>query len=109
MGNFKVEPKDKQLFITLSGKFTPEDHPKFIAAFNDGVSKVTPKDTELVFDAGDFQVLSPDMHDKLAECFKLYDSKGFKKITMNIGANVFVSMQVKRIAKDVGLTNFEIK
>lgn len=108
MGDFIYEPKDHQLFITLSGKFTQEDHPKYIAAFTEGLSKVNPKDCKLIFDATNFQVLTADMRIRLAECFKLYQGCGFKKIIMYVEDNFFVNMQVKRIAAEVGLTNYEI-
>jgi hypothetical protein len=108
MGAFDVSTGYNTLTVTLEGKFTQEDHPKFVAAFKAGVNKIQPANSDLIFNAGEFQVLATDMHEKLRECFILYKSYGFKKILMNIGDNIFVAMQVKRIAKDVGLDNFDI-
>jgi len=108
MGAYNISTGLNTLTVTLQGEFTQEDHPKFLAAFKAGVNKIQPANCELVFNAGNFQVLSPDMHDRLRECFILYKGYGFKKITMNIGDNIFVAMQVKRIAKDTGLDNFDI-
>ncbi len=108
MGIYDVKTFQNTLTVTLEGKFTNEDTLSFLKAFNDGVKKIVPANTELIFHASKFQVLPADMHDALGNCFKLYKSLGFKKITMDMGDNVIVIMQVKRIAKEVGLDNFDI-
>lgn len=108
MNKYTVTPGINTLTIDLEGKFEEEDAKNFVDDFKKGLSKVQPNSCELIFNAGKLHVVSPDMHNQLKNCFELYQKIGFKKITMFLENNVILGMQVKRLASDAGLSNFEI-
>jgi hypothetical protein len=108
MASYKITQGLNTLRIELEGKFGPEIGDKYLTEFNAVVRKIQPANTDLIFKAADFQVLGSDLQDSLKQCFELYHKIGFKKISMDLGSNVILSMQVKRLAAAAGLTNFEI-
>lgn len=108
MGQFNITRGINSLKITLAGKFTPEETAQFLKEFQAEVAKIQPANTELHFSAGDFQVLAAERQDSLKECFQLYHKIGFKKVVIDVGNNAILKMQVKRLAADAGVTNFEI-
>lgn len=108
MGTYNIAHSSNTLTVKLEGKFDQQLTAEFVKAFQTEVGKINAANTELVFLAENFQVLGADMHDTLAGCFKLYQTIGFKKISMNLGKNMVLKMQVNRIAIAAGLKNFEM-
>jgi two-component sensor histidine kinase len=108
MPNYSITHGVNTLNVSLSGKFEPERGNEFLKAFQAEVAKIQPSNTVLHFSAGDFHVLSADYQDGLKACFAMYQKIGFKKIMMDLGNNAILSMQVKRLASEAGLKNFEI-
>lgn len=108
MKKYTITTGINTLTVDLEGKFEQEDAKSFVSEFKEKLSKVQPNNCELIFNAGKLHVASPDMHDTLRNCFEMYEKIGFKKITMFLENNVILGMQVKRLASDAGLSNFEI-
>ena len=108
MANYSIIKKPEVLFLTLEGRFDEETAGKFVKDFTAETSKIIPTQYTLEIDAGEVSVISPDMQETLKSCFKLYQSVGFKKVLMHLKGNAILSMQVKRLAADAGLANFEI-
>ncbi len=108
MGTYKIDLMADRLKMTLAGKFDQALTEKVVQDFLNETKKIRPSNYILEIDASTFQVLPSEMHDTLKGCFELYKSAGFKQVLMHHGDNVILSMQVKRIAKEAGLDNFEI-
>lgn len=108
MNKFKITPGTDTLTVDLEGKFDKESADEFIEEFNSILKTVNPKNCELIFNAGRMNVVSPDLHESLKNCFKMYQKIGFKKISVFLENNVILGMQVKRLANDAGLSNYEI-
>ncbi|HEX3039289.1 MAG TPA: hypothetical protein VHP54_03230 [Caproiciproducens sp.] len=108
MGTYNITHGINVLKVELSGKFDVESKSRFLQDFQSEVAKIQPSNTELQFSAGNFQILAADSQNGLIACFELYQKIGFKKITMNLGNNAILGMQVKRLAAEAGLKNFEI-
>lgn len=109
MGTFNFSTSSDSLNIALSGSFDKPTVASFISKFNTEVKKIQPAKCQLVVEVSEMQVQPAEMQDTLKGCFQLYESAGFKKIIMNVGNNVILAMQARRIAKDAGLSNVEVK
>lgn len=109
MGTYNFSTNGDKMNIALAGSFDKPTVEGFVAKFNTEVKKIQPAKCELVIETSQMQVQPGDMHDTLKGCFKLYGSAGFKKISMNVGDNVILAMQARRIAKEAGLSNVEVK
>jgi hypothetical protein len=108
MGSYSIVKKPEKLVLTLEGRFDEETAGKFFKDFTNETSKIVPSQYSLEVVATELNVVSPDMQESLKSCFKLYQSIGFKKVLMQLKGNAILAMQVKRIAADAGLDNFEI-
>lgn len=109
MGTFNFSIAGNVMKVILSGDFDKATVANFVARYKTEVTKINPSSCELVIEISQMQVQTADMQETLHACFKLYGSTGFKKIKMNVGDNVVLAMQARRIAKLCGLTNVEVK
>lgn len=109
MKKFKIALENDTLTIELEGKFDKENADSFTQEFKETLKNVQPEKCELIINAGKLHVASPDLHESLKNCFRLYEKIGFKKITILLENNVILGMQAKRLAGEAGLSNFEIK
>lgn len=108
MASYNIAKQPEKLLLTLEGRFDEETAGRFVKDFMAETSKIIPSQYILEITAADLNVVSPDMQESLKSCFKLYQSVGFKKVLMHLAGNAILAMQVKRLAADAGLSNFEI-
>lgn len=109
MGIYKFSSMPGSFSITLEGLFTPEETDQFVSGFMSEIKKIQPSKSELIFDVTKFQILPANMHETLKNCFQMYQSFGFKKILIYLGGNAILGMQVRRIATEAGMENYELK
>lgn len=109
MEKFSIDVTGDILKIVLDGKFGDDDIASFGAAYQQAVGKITPSQFNLELDVRNMGVITPDKQEKLKGFFILYKQTGFKKVTMRMQDSAILAMQVKRLAKEAGITDFEIK
>ncbi len=109
MGNFKVTTGDKTVDVICDGVFTPSDAQAFVAEFQKQTASITPANCSLNLDASNLAVSPAEMHEILKGCLNMYKAMGFGKVTLNVGTNVIVKMQVQRLANEIGFNSFEVK
>jgi len=104
----KVNVAKKTIDMTVSGTFTPEKAQQFIDDYQKKVSSINASEFVLEFDCRDLDVVTQQMIPTLESCLELYKSSGFKKVEVGISKSAIISMQLNRLAKKVGLDNFEV-
>lgn len=109
MGSYNFSTSFKEMNISFEGAFTPEDAQNFVNDFKNQVVKVNPATCYLNLDGTKLAISPAQMVDMLRSCFAMYKAAGFNHVTMNPGSNVVLRMQVSRLAKEAGLTDFELK
>ena len=103
-----VDSVNKVVNMTVAGQMTMEDANLFLEDYK---NKITPLDGEkyaLVVDCTEMNILTQDMTDSLTGGMQLYKETGFYKVTYTIKGNAVLKMQLSRIAKNAGLTNYEV-
>ncbi len=108
MGNYKVSVTANAVNVMCEGNFTPEDAQAFVKEFNKQVASIKPVNYHLSLDASKLAVSPAEMQEILKGCLALYKSLGFERISLNVGSNVVLKMQLQRLAKEVGLGSIEI-
>lgn len=108
MKKFSVNVEGNTLKIVLDGTFGDEDIEAFGQEYGAAVSKINPTQFTLELDARNMGVITTDKQEKLKQFFMLYKQTGFKTVTLRILDSAILSMQVKRLAKEVGITDFKI-
>lgn len=109
MEKFSINVAGDVLKIVLDGKFGDEDIASFGAAYQQAVGKINPAKVNLELDARNMGVITPDKQEKLKGFFVLYKQTGFKKVILRMEDSAILSMQVRRLAKEAGIEDFEIK
>lgn len=104
----KVNVAEKTVDMTVSGTFTPEKAKQFVDDYQLKLSSVNTSEFVLQFDCRDLDVVTKEMIPDLENCLALYKSSGFKKVEVGIKKSAIISMQLKRLASNVGLTQFEV-
>lgn len=108
MKKFSIKVEGTTLKIMLEGSFGDEDIEAFGKEYGAAISKINPGQFTLELDARNMGVITPDKQDKLKQFFVLYKQQGFKTVTLRIENSAVLSMQVKRLAKEVGINDFRI-
>lgn len=103
-----VKPVNKSVTMNVVGDFTAEQAEQFHLDYEKQVNSIAADEFVLNVDCTDMKVINKEMTPALTHSFNLYKSSGFKKIAFHITANAIVKMQLNRIAKSVGLPNYEI-
>ncbi|MEH7237974.1 hypothetical protein [Bacillus sp. JJ1562] len=103
-----VNHDKKTVDMTVSGTFTPEKAQQFINDYQSKISSINASEFILEFDCRDLDVVTQEMIPNLENCLTLYKSSGFKKVEVGIRNKPIISMQLKRLARNVGLTSFEV-
>ena len=109
MEKFSIDVSEDELSIVLDGKFGDEDIESFGTAYGKAVAGINPEKVRLELDARNMGVITPDKQEKLKGFFILYKQTGFKKVVLRITDSAILSMQVKRLAKEAGIEEFEIR
>jgi len=111
----KLEKTKKILYAKAFGSFGPADANGFVSDYNAILKAVNVNELELQFDCKELKVSGKDvksgvdMTNMLKACLEMYKKDGFKKIIFNCEKNLVLKMQLQRLAKEVGLPNFEVK
>ncbi|BCJ95842.1 hypothetical protein acsn021_34110 [Anaerocolumna cellulosilytica] len=108
MKKFSIKIEGATLKIVLDGAFGDEDIEAYGKEYGAAISKINPNQFTLELDARNMGVITPDKHEKLKQFFLLYKQQGFKTVTLRIQDSAILSMQVKRLAKEVGINDFRI-
>jgi hypothetical protein len=94
--------------MVCEGQFSPEDGLRYYQDFKEAASKVNPATCRLYLDGSKLAVSSSDSAPVLGSVLKMYKDFGFEKITMTVGTNAILKMQVKTLAAKVGFSKFEL-
>ncbi len=109
MEKFSITVSGDVLKIVLDGKFGDEDIASFGAAYGQAVRKITPSQVSLELDARNMGIITPDKQEKLKGFFILYKQTGFRKVILRMQDSAILAMQVRRLAKEAGIEDFDIK
>lgn len=104
----KVNSSKKTVAMRVSGSLTPEDAENFVRDYHKSMNTIDPTTYNLEFDCTTMKVVSREMVPMLEDCYKLYKESGFNKVIFQIKENAMLSMQLKRLARNTGLTNVEV-
>jgi hypothetical protein len=91
---FKLDKVNKVLFIKGVGAIGPADAESFIKNYNNYLSSINASEYTLEFDCVGFKVAGKD---------------GFKNVIFICTGNVIMGVQLKRLGREVGLINMEVK
>jgi len=98
--DFKVDSSKKIFLINGGGMFSLDDAKNFMAEYRLNVAKIDPKEYNLIVDAKDIKVNSPEIIPLLEEMIGLYTATPFKKKFSVIIESTIAQSQVKRVGKD---------
>jgi len=105
----KVNQAEKTIDLTVRGTFTPEKAQEFVKDYQQKLSTIKPEEFVLQFDCRDLDVVSQEMIPNLEACFAMYKDSGFKKVLVGIQKKPIIKLQLNRLARQEGLTNFEVE
>ncbi|NLL31570.1 MAG: hypothetical protein GX258_11195 [Clostridiales bacterium] len=112
---FKLDKVNKVLFIKGVGAIGPADAESFIKNYNNYLSSINASEYTLEFDCVGFKVAGKDretgtdMVPMLKACIEMYKKDGFKNVIFICTGNVIMGVQLKRLGREVGLINMEVK
>ncbi|WP_117170767.1 hypothetical protein [Paraliobacillus sediminis] len=106
--SIKVDKTNKKVDMMVSGSFEPEDVELFVKDYQTKVGSITANQYTLDVDCTTMNILTKDMVPSLENSFKMYNQSGFEKVLFTIKKSPVIKMQLKRIAKNAGLTNGEV-
>lgn len=106
--SISVDSIKKLVNMTVAGKMTMEDAELFLQDYKRKIDPIPGHQYDLIVDCTDMEVLTPEMLENLTGVMKMYKSTGFNTITYNIKENPVLKMQLKRMAKNSGLTNSKV-
>ncbi|MFT8362179.1 MAG: hypothetical protein ABF586_11495 [Sporolactobacillus sp.] len=108
MGKYSVLTTGNDISVVCEGTFTMEDAAGYVEEFKKAAAKVNPATSHLVLDGSGLRVSSQEMVGMLTDIIAMYKDLGFEDITINLGNSAVVKMQIKRLAKEAGLTKFKL-
>lgn len=108
MGTFKVTTAPNAINAVCEGMFTQADAKAYVDTFRKEAAKVNPATCHLMLDGSKLAVSPQEMQEMLKGVFALYKSMGFNNVTMKLGNNALLKMQISRLAKESGLSNFNM-
>lgn len=101
--NIDVQAGKKVFLLSFHGFFSVERAENFVQDFEKETGAINPQDYTLILDCSELAVFKPDILPILAECYKLYMSKNFKKIVFVNPTNATGKSQLKRVGTQVNL------
>ncbi|MDN3956359.1 hypothetical protein [Sporolactobacillus laevolacticus] len=108
MGKYSVSTSGNDISVVCEGVFTMEDAAGYVEEFKKAAAKVNPATAHLELDGSGLRVSSQEMVGMLTNIIAMYKEMGFNDITMNLGKSAVLNMQIKRLAKEAGLTQFKL-
>ncbi|WP_144536776.1 hypothetical protein [Bacillus thuringiensis] len=111
MGKYTLQANriQKVFHVSVEGSMSSEDGANFIKDYKQKIAGFNPKEYVIELDCTKLNVTSADVLPMLEDCYKLYIADGFTKVIFTISKNVILKMQLSRVARNTGLTNYEIK
>ena len=111
--SFNKNTLAETLDIIVQGVYTKEDAENYVKEYLEAISNINTSKYTLKFDCINLKVTPTDVVPQLQGCFELYKKAEFKKVIAIISASNNLSagvmkLQFNRLAKTVGLNNFEI-
>jgi len=103
-----VKPATKTIEMKVEGTFTPQQAEQFHKDYEKQTTSVAANEYTLNVDCKTMKVIDQSMTPALTHSFELYKSTGFKKVCFLIEKKGILKMQLDRIARTAGLTNYEI-
>lgn len=102
---FKIELNKikKVLTITVGGFFKEEEGRDFLQDYQSKVNSIKPAEYALIVDGTDLSTSKQDMLPVLSNCMSLYKGTGFKKALGVYPKSVTASIQLKKVASQIGL------
>ena len=108
MGSFSISSTSNSINAVCEGMFTQQDAMSYVENFKKEAAKVTPAKCHLSLDGSKLSVSPKEMQEILTNVLALYKSMGFNDVTMNLGTNAILKMQISRIASEAGFTDFKV-
>lgn len=108
MQTYHITKENKKIFITVERTLISGNTQQYLSDFSKIMEGVNPHEYELFIDGTKYIITSLEMQDTLKMHLTHFKELGFKKITIKIGNNVVLKLQVSRIAKYAGLEDVEI-
>ncbi|AGK55327.1 hypothetical protein [Bacillus sp. 1NLA3E] len=106
--NFNVNSEEKIFDVKVEGSFSEGDAVSFINQYNKHTASFNPTEYIIDLDCTDLKVSDNDVLPMLEQCYKMYKESGFSKVIFKIKQNTILKMQLGRIARSTGLSNYEI-
>lgn len=105
MGSYKINHLAalNKISIVVEGFFKPSEAQSYITDYKAIVQKIKTKEYDLEVDASKQAVTDKEVKEIMLEAFKLYNSSGFKSVTIKLKDNPLLKMQCKRILSENGM------
>lgn len=105
----EVNEATKTMEMMISGTFTAQDYEDFVTDYTAKTSSINTAQYYLVVDCKTMDLLTPGEVEKLRGSFIRYKESGFvKSIFIIMPSQSIMQMQLERIARKAGLTNYEV-
>lgn len=107
---FKTDRLGKKIDVNLRGMFKPQDAKDYVNEYQKVIGTINSKEYRLQFDCTEMIITPADAVPMLKGCFEMYKQAGFNKVVAKISKTngLIMKMQFNRLAKETGLTNFEV-
>ena len=92
---------------TKTGDFDRNVLSQYEKDISAAIASINPAATELRFDFTTLTVFVGDVESQVRYFLNRFKPIGFQKITFRCGASAILKMQANRIAKELGMGNFE--
>lgn len=108
MGQWTITTGNNTLDVTVSGSMTPQNAKDYYNEFLAASKKINPPTCKLSLDGSKLAVSESDSAQILQSILKLYKDLGFQDVTIDLGKNAVLQMQVKMLASKVGFKSFKV-
>jgi hypothetical protein len=108
LGSWKITTNKDSLNVIVEGVMTPQNAKDYYDEFLNASKKINPATCDLFLDGSKLAVSKADSAKILGAILQMYKDLGFNKVTMDLGSNAILNMQVKMLAKQAGLTDFKL-
>lgn len=106
---FNHNMADKKIEVIVQGLFNAHDGMNYVNEYSRIVKRIDASDYDLNFDCTKLSVTAANVVEMLEDCFKMYKEDGFKMVRFRIPEknSATLKMQFNRLARSVGLNNYE--
>lgn len=109
-GSYRIDVNSasKTIDMKVEGSFTPKQAEDFHNDYQKRVASVDASIFKLRVNCENMDVITQDMIPALEVSFKMYKDSQFNSVEFLIHQNPIIKMQLKRIARNVGLSNADV-